>query len=214
MTQKTLIVIIEDDEEIRQTVVNYLRRLGEYQILFAGSSVEAYLYHTNHLGAPDIILLDIGLPGISGCEGVKLLKSRFPETQIIMYTVHDENNEVFQSICNGASGYLLKSTPLQEVHKALRDVFKGGSVMSPIIARKVIENMQPGRKNTSRAESDLTPKEEEIVHSLVEGFSYKKIADNMNISVDTVRSHIKNIYKKLHVHSRGEVVKKSLKGEI
>jgi DNA-binding NarL/FixJ family response regulator len=207
--KKTIIAIIEDDEELRSSLHQYLSSLGEYLITFSGASLESYFYHSSHLAEPDIILLDIGLPGISGCEGVRLLKSRLPETDVIMYTVHDENAEIFQSICNGASGYLLKTEPFAEVHKALQTIKNGGSVMSPSIARKVMEALQIDKKRNTKNNKILTAKEQEIVCSLVEGFSYKMIADHMNISIDTVRTHIKNIYKKLHVHSRAELIKRS-----
>lgn len=207
--EKIILAIIEDDEELREQLVRFLKQKEDFIILFAGSSVESYLYHAFHKVSPDIILLDITLPGISGCEGVKLLKSRFPETEIIMYTIHDEEDIVFESICNGAAGYIVKNTPLTEIAGILRQTAAGGSFMTPSVARKLLERIQQPTQEKTEIHSLLTEKEEEIVHALVDGLSYKSIAAAMNISIDTVRTHVKNIYKKLHIHSRSELLKKT-----
>ena len=156
--------------------------------------------------------MDIGLPGMSGISGIKLIKAKYPEINIIMLTVYHDTHKIFQSLCAGASGYLLKNSPFSEIKKAIKIVNAGGSSMSPQIARKVIEHFQTCEKINH--ESTLTDKEKEIVSCLVDGLSYKMIAAQEHISIETVRSHIKNIYKKLHVHSKAEVIKKSLTGEI
>jgi DNA-binding NarL/FixJ family response regulator len=156
--------------------------------------------------------MDIGLPGMSGISGIKLIKERYPEINIVMLTIHNDTRRIFQSLCAGASGYLLKTTPFKDIMSSLRELYYGGAPMSPQIARKVIDYFRPVGKQKS--ESALTKKEQEIVLNLVDGLSYKMIADQQNISLETVRSHIKNIYSKLHVHCKADVIRKSLQGEI
>jgi DNA-binding NarL/FixJ family response regulator len=148
---------------------------------------------------------------------MRLIKDDHPETDIIMLTVYNDWQKIFDSLRAGASGYLVKNTPLVEIKKAIETVRNGGSVMSPEIARKVMEHFSSpigAQAEKEKPESVLTPKEKEIVIGLVDGLSYKLLADRMNISIDTIRFHIKNIYKKLHVNSKAEVISKSLRGEI
>ncbi|HSD63195.1 MAG TPA: response regulator transcription factor, partial [Ignavibacteriaceae bacterium] len=159
-----------------------------------------------------VALVDIGLPGISGINGIKILRKEYPDINIIMLTVYNDPARIFNSLCAGASGYLLKNTPLEEIKKSIEILDSGGSPMSPEIARKVIDYFNTGKSEGYK--SDLTKKENEIVNALVDGLSYKLIADRMEISIDTVRFHIRNIYRKLHVNSKSEVISKSLKGEI
>ena len=151
------------------------------------------------------------MPGMSGIDGMKLIKREFPDIDIIMLTVYNDADKIFQSLCAGATGYLLKNTPLDEIREGIELLKKGGSPMSPQIARKVVEYFSTDKKALP---SLLSEKENEIVIALVDGLSYKLIADRLNISIETVRFHIKNIYRKLHVHSKAEVISKSLKGEI
>ncbi len=206
------IVIVEDDATIREAIKDYLDSNRDFSCTNVFESVESFLAFLNKDNLPDVILMDIGLPGMSGISGIKLIKEKFPEINIIMLTIYNDNHKIFQSLCAGASGYLLKNSPFSEIKKAIEIVYGGGSTMSPQIARKVIEHFQIGEKIPK--ESILTDKEKEIVSCLVDGLSYKMIASQENISIETVRSHIKNIYKKLHVHSKAEVIKKSLTGEI
>jgi DNA-binding NarL/FixJ family response regulator len=156
--------------------------------------------------------MDIGLPGMSGISGIKLIKEKYPEIDILMLTVHNDPHKIFQSLCAGATGYLLKTTPLTEIKRFIEELSLGGAPMSPQIARRVIEYFQEGKEE--RKPSPLTEKEKEIVLDLVDGLSYKMIADKQSVSIDTVRTHIKHIYNKLHVHSKADVIRKSLQGEI
>jgi DNA-binding NarL/FixJ family response regulator len=206
------IVIVEDDQTIREAIKEFLDNSDNLSCNNAFDSVESLLSYLSEENKPDIILMDIGLPGMSGISGIKLLKEKFPEINTIMLTIYHDTHKIFQSLCAGASGYLLKNAPFSEIKKAIEVVSEGGSTMSPQIARKVIEHFQSGEKINS--ESKLTDKEKEIVSCLVDGLSYKMIATQEKISIETVRSHIKNIYKKLQVHSKAEVIKKSLTGEI
>ncbi|MEN8155451.1 MAG: response regulator transcription factor [Bacteroidota bacterium] len=206
------VAIIEDDDVIREGVSEYLDGLDNMICTMAKPSVEHFLAILNRETAPDVILMDIGLPGMSGISGMKLITAEYPDICIIMFTVYHDSHRIFESLCAGASGYLLKNTSFPEIKQAIEVIHGGGSMMSPQIARKVMEHFHTGRKR--RDPSPLTRKEQEVVMGLVDGLSYKMIADSGCISIETVRTHIKNIYKKLHVHSKAEVIKKSLSGEI
>ena len=204
--------IIEDDKEVREGIQEYLNSLPNIQCIASNESVENFLMEMNEENIPDIILMDIGLPGMSGISGIKIIKEKYPDIDIIMLTVYNDSHKIFQSLCAGASGYLLKNRPFEEIKQAIEMLDAGGAPMTPQIARKVIEYFQP--EKAPKSKSQLTDKEKEIVVGLVDGLSYKMIADRMNISIETVRTHIKNIYAKLHVHCKAEVITKSLRGEI
>jgi len=207
--------IIEDDKDIRTGLQKYLSHQSNLLCDVAAGSVEEFLEKTRDTELPDVILSDIGLPGMSGIDGIRLLKEKDPEVDIIMVTVYNDWQKIFDSLKAGASGYLVKNTPLTEIKKAIETVHNGGSVMSPEIARKVMEFFNPSPSQQEKAgDAVLTPKEKQIVIGLVDGLSYKLLADRMDVSIDTIRFHIKNIYKKLHVNSKTEVISKSLRGEI
>ena len=160
---------------------------------------------------PDIVIMDIGLPDISGIEGVRTLKNNFDHMQILMFTVFDDDDKIFEAIREGASGYLLKKSRPQEIIDAIRDLHQGGSPMSPSVARRVIQFFQAGPP-LKEDDYQLTSREKEILFALVDGLSYKKIADKYYLSVHTIRKHISNIYEKLHVHSKSQAVAKVLHG--
>jgi len=207
------VAIVEDNEKIRNLIQKFLNKDDEIKCPVAVESVEKLFKFLDKGEVPDVILMDIELPGMSGIDGMKLIKNRFPDVEIIILTVYHDSHKIFDSLCAGASGYLLKHTSLPEIKEAINVLLQGGSPMSPQIARKVINyfSQDSPKKETS---TDLTPREQEIVVGLVDGLSYKMIADRLDISIDTVRAHIRNIYKKLHVNSKAEVIAKSLKGEI
>jgi DNA-binding NarL/FixJ family response regulator len=161
---------------------------------------------------PNVLLMDIGLPGMSGIEGVKVVKSRYPTVDVLMHTVYDDDDKIFQSICAGASGYVLKNAESAELIRAIRET-NVGAPMSASIARRLL-NMVRGRegKETAQAEElNLTRRESDILQSLVEGHSYKKTAEKLFISPLTVQSHIKRVYEKLQVHSKSAAVSKALR---
>ncbi|MDF1576523.1 MAG: response regulator transcription factor [Bacteroidales bacterium] len=206
------VAIVEDDEVIREGVREYLDSQENMICTLAKSSVESFLAVLHKENLPDVILMDIGLPGMSGISGMKLINEKYPAVNIIMFTVYIDSHRIFESLCAGASGYLLKNTAFPDMKQAIEIIHAGGSMMSPPIARKVMEHFHSGRKK--QVSSPLTGKEKEIVQGLVDGLSYKMIAGSASISIETVRSHIKNIYKKLHVHCKADVIRKSLSGEI
>ncbi len=158
--------------------------------------------------------MDIEMPGISGIEAVLIGKEKFPDVKILMETIFDENDKIFQSICNGADGYILKSTIPVLMLVAIRAVYEGGSPMTPSIARKVLKMVKHNSDTEKVNYFDLSEREKEVLKFLVQGMSYKMIAETCFISPEKVNGHIKNIYKKLQVHSKSEAVVKAIKGRI
>lgn len=205
------LAIIEDIADIRNGLVEFLSTQNEYASVESYRTMEEILVKLKNGYRPDVILSDIGLPGIDGITGIKLINEIAPEIDIIMLTVFMDGNKIFNALCAGATGYILKGTPMPDIHKAVLEIKSGGSYMSPSIARKVVEHFKSPAQHTEHA---LTDKEREVIQGLLDGLSYKLIADRLSIAVDTVRFRVKSIYKKLHVNSKGEVISKYLKGEL
>ncbi len=204
--------IIEDDRNVREALREYFNSLPTIQCDAAAESAELFQKLVTTSEAPDVILMDIGLPGMSGIDATRLFKKLYPATEIIMLTIYHDAEKIFDSLCAGATGYLLKTAPFSEIRNAIEVACGGGAPMSAQIARKVIEYFRP--QEVPDVDNVLTMKEREVIFGLVDGLSYKMIADRMGISIETVRSHIKSIYVKLRVHSKAEVISKSLKGQI
>lgn len=201
--------LIEDHMDIRGGIQSFLNHQDIMCCPYVYDSVEEFVANSNNDQVPDIILLDINLPGISGDEGIKIIKERHPEIAIMMLTVSEDPEKIFKCLCNGAVGYLLKNTPLASIKEHILHLHQGGSPMSPLVARKVIDYFQ--KKPAVDVTQMLTAKEVEVVESLVEGLSYKMIADKLSMKIDTVRYHIRNIYKKLQVNSKGEAISRYFK---
>ncbi len=203
------VAIVEDNNTLRRSLSNLLNQSGEMECV---ASLENLLNVVSEFrkSLPDIVLMDIGLPNISGIEGVRTVKENFPKVQVLMFTVFEDDEKIFEAIKAGASGYLLKKSSSQEIIEAIRSLYFGGAPMSANIARKVIESFQD---HTFHPKQDfqLTTRETEILHSLIEGMSYKKLAEKYFISISTVRTHIRHIYEKLHVNSKSQAVAKMLK---
>ncbi len=205
------VIIVEDNDAIREGLKLLINGTEGYNCPAAYPDVEKMLKEIQKLN-PDVLLMDIGLPGMSGIEGIKKVKLLLPELTILVLTVYDENDLIFDAICAGACGYLVKKTPPSKLLEAIQDAYEGGSPMSSHIARKVIDFFQQKKQPVPEKSSYmLTPREKEILKGLVEGKSFKSIADALFISIETVRFHFRNIYKKLHVHSQSEAVAKALK---
>ncbi|HEY4063549.1 MAG TPA: response regulator transcription factor [Puia sp.] len=204
------IAIIEDDTVVRNALVVFFLQQKELVCDVAAGSIEEFFRMAEGIPSPDIILTDIGLPGISGIEAIPLIKKKFPTTAVVMLSVYADNDRIFKALCAGAVGYLQKDTPLEEVLHSLRLIQNGGSVMSPAIARKVVEYFAPKRTYNE----PLTAKEQQVITAMVDGLSYKMIADRLGIALETVRQHIKNIYRKLQVNSKAEIITRSMRGEI
>ena len=206
------VVIVEDDAVMREALGMLIQGTPGYRYLRGCGSVEEAL-HLLDRERPDVLLLDIHLPGMLGSEGVPWLHEKCPTTQILMLTVYEDDDNVFESICNGACGYLLKRTPPAKLLEAISEAHRGGSPMSPDIARKVVRLFQKIRP-PEKTEHALTPQEVRILGLLAEGHSYKTAADRLHITVNTLRNYIRSIYDKLQVHSKTEAVRTALKSGI
>ncbi len=202
------VALIEDEKEVRSGLSYILNHTDGFRCLDAFRTCEDAL--AGFTEPPDVLLCDIGLPGMSGIEGVRRLKERFPALPVVMLTVYRDDDKIFDSICAGASGYILKKVPPQKILDAIVEVYEGGAPMSSDIAVKVLNAFRKFAP-PKPTDYDLSKREEEILEELIEGNSYKTIADHLNISVHTVRFHIRSIYEKLHVHSKSEAVAKALK---
>ena len=202
------IAIVEDNNTLRSSLESLFNLADGMRCV---ASLNNLLNVVSQIGSalPDIILMDIGLPNISGIEGVRTVKTHFPTIQVLMFTVFDDDEKIFDAIHAGASGYLLKKTPPAEIVDAIRDLYHGGAPMTSSIARKVIQSFQSA-PSTVVQDYQLTVRENEILYSLVDGLSYKKIADKYCVSISTIRTHICNIYHKLHVNSKAEAVARVL----
>jgi DNA-binding NarL/FixJ family response regulator len=202
------IAIVEDNNTLRSSLESLFNRTEGMRCV---ASLNNLLNVISEVGAagPEIILMDIGLPNISGIEGVRTVKTHFPAILVLMFTVFDDDEKIFDAIRAGASGYLLKKTPPAEIIQAVRDLYHGGAPMTSSIARRVIQSFQAA-PNTIVEDYRLTVRENEILYSLVDGLSYKKIADKYCVSISTIRTHICNIYNKLHVNSKAEAVARVL----
>ncbi len=204
------VAIVEDNTALRNSLCNLFNKTEGMKCV---ASLNNLLNVVSEMGkaSPDIILMDIGLPHISGIEGVRTVKMNFPKIQVMMFTVFEEDDKIFDAIKAGASGYLLKKTPPEEIVEAIKELYHGGAPMSSSIARKVIQSFQFKSQENTLGDYPLTVRENEILYSLVDGLSYKKIAEKYCVSISTIRTHICNIYHKLHVNSKTEAVAKVLK---
>lgn len=203
--------IIEDDKVIGHSLQSFLNQQEHIEVIHYFNSieeVESAFRRNKSIDAPDIILLDIVLPGMSGISGIKLLKKNWQTTDIIMFSVMDDGENIFQSLCEGAVGYITKDLKMADVLQAIEDVASGKGIMSPSIARKVAESFHVKKK----IEVGLSPREKEIVQGIIEGLSYKLLALKLGISIDTVRKHIKSIYKKLQINSKAQLMSKFYTG--
>lgn len=206
----TRIAIFDDNKNIRDSITLLLKTVPGVEIAGSFSHVLDCVEDVKN-SRPDIILMDIEMPGMSGIEAVRLIRQSFPEIQILMQTVFEDDERVFASICAGASGYILKNHLDSLLADAISSLQYGGAPMSPSIARKVLEKLQQMPIQTTPAvDYRLSPREKEVLACIVEGLSYKMVADRLNIGYETVRSHIKKIYEKLHVASLTEAVAKAI----
>jgi DNA-binding NarL/FixJ family response regulator len=206
----TRIVIFEDNDRLRESLAVLLQHSEDYTVVGhfnnCNQATEIVLMHQ-----PDVVLMDIDMPGKTGIEGVSLVKEARPETAVIMYTVFEDNEKLFQCLCAGANGYLLKKTSPQKLFDAIHEVIEGGAPMSPQIARKVLGSFHT---KSSKISYDLSPRETEVLQHLIKGYGTKQIASELFISFDTVRSHLKSIYQKLHVNCGKEAIVKALRERI
>jgi len=206
------VAIVEDRREIRDGLAMLISGTEGFECTGTYRSMEDALARISG-SLPDVALCDIGLPGMSGIEGIRILKERHPDLQLLMLTVYDDDERIFDALCAGASGYLLKKTPPVRLLESLKDAVSGGSPMSPEVARRVIVLFRDIRP-PERADYELTPHELRLLKLLVEGHNYKTAASELNVSVNTISFHMKRIYEKLQVHSKSEAVAKALRDRL
>ena len=202
------IAIVEDIDEVRQALHDFIVLTPEFYVAGIFKTAEGAVLEIPFL-KPDIVIMDINLPGISGIECIRQLKHKVPRTQFMMFTVYEDDENVFEALKAGASGYLLKNTGMTQITEALKDLHNGGSPMSVNIARKLV-SVYHKPQNGNASQDLLSGRENEILQLLSKGLLYKEIADKLSISVNTVRQHIHNIYEKLHVQNRTEAINKFL----
>ena len=207
---KTRVALCEDNEDFRESLKQFIEDTPGYSVIASLSSAQDII-HAIGENTPEVILMDIDMPGMTGIEATSLVKSNFPNVQVIILTVYEDDDKIFKAILAGATGYLLKKTPPVRILESIHEIREGGASMSASIVKKVLSffNNQPSSVQSN--EYTLSQRELDILKCLVNGDSYKMIADNCDISIGTVRSHINNIYKKLHINSKSEAVAKAIK---
>ena len=198
------IIIFEDNDKLRESLAYLIKTQPEYELIgdFNNCNDAANIAR---IFEPDVVLMDIGMPGQSGINGVRFIKEARPQTAVIMYTVFEDDDKLFKCLCAGANGYLLKQTAPQKLFDGIQEVIAGGAPMSPVIAKKVLNSFQQSRSN----KYFLTPREIDVLNLLIKGYSAKMIANDLIISFDTARTHLKNIYLKLQVNSGKEAIVKA-----
>jgi DNA-binding NarL/FixJ family response regulator len=206
------VAIIEDRREIRDGLAMLINGTQGFKCTGSYRSMEDALPRIG-TDLPDVALCDIGLPGMSGIEGMRILKDKFPALLLLMLTIYDDDERIFDALCAGACGYLLKKTPPAKLLEGLREAVDGGSPMSPEVARRVIALFRDIRP-PERADYELTPHETRLLKLLVEGHNYKTAALELNVSINTISFHMRHIYEKLQVHSKSEAVAKALRDRL
>ncbi|MEO5563027.1 MAG: response regulator transcription factor [Chitinophagaceae bacterium] len=206
------ILLYDDNEALRASMEALLTENPEFDLLAAMPNAETVITDLQEM-KPDVVLMDIDMPIVNGVEAVRSIRKINQQLPVIMLTIFDDNENIFNAVCAGASGYILKRYATEEICDAIRNVMTGGAPMTGSVAKKVLQ-MVPQSKSTEQEKSNLTDREAEILQFLVNGYSYKMIAAELKISLDTVRFHIKKIYDKLHVHSATEAVSKAIKNKL
>ena len=207
------VAIFEDNKSLLESLKQLIN--GADGMTCTGAFADANkLVHNIQLANPDVVMMDINMPGISGIEAVKVIKEKFPNVYILMQTVFDDNDKIFAAICAGASGYMLKKTTPQKMLEAIKETYQGGAPMTPSVAVKVLQMFRVQTGVEKNEFIDLSEREKEILSLLVKGKSYKAVASACFISIDTVSTHVRHIYEKLHVHSKSEAVAKAIRERI
>ena len=208
----TTIGLIDDNDVLRKSMQLLLQNSGDFEVVFSLKDARDVLQKTEAF-MPHLLLMDIDMPGINGIEAVKMLRRDFPAVDIVMFTVFEDDDKIFKSVMAGASGYLLKKTPPAKLLEALNEFVQGGAPMTGSIATRVLQMFRKQSQQTA-ATFNLSPRELDILTGLTDGKSYRSIAAERFLSTETVRSHVKNIYEKMHVHSKAEAVAKAFREKL
>jgi len=211
-TQVIKAAVIEDIREIRDGLTTLINFTEGFKCTGSYRSVEEALARLNE-DVPDVLLSDIGLPGMSGIQGIRIIKERYPEMQILMLTVYDDDDRIFDALCAGASGYLLKRTPPAKLLESIREAMSGGAPVSPEVASRVIKFFREFH-TPERADYDLTPHETRLLKLLTEGYNYATAAEKLGVSYNTIKFHVRHIFEKLQVHTKSEAVLKAMRDRL
>jgi DNA-binding NarL/FixJ family response regulator len=207
------VILFEDNPSLRDGLFQLINGTHGFTCVGALPNCDDLIHQIEKL-KPDVVLMDIEMPGMNGIEAVRIIKEKHPQIKVLMETIFDDDEKIFKSICAGAEGYILKHTEPDEIISAIREIQEGGSPMTPSIANRVLKMVRDKNPNASENAFNLTHREKEILSCLVKGMSYKMVANHCAISTDTVNAHIRNIYKKLQVNSKSEAVVKAIRGKI
>jgi DNA-binding NarL/FixJ family response regulator len=210
--EKTRVLVFEDNDALRDLLYFMLNATQHFVCVNAYPDTRQLIQRVES-NKPSLIVMDIELPGVNGIEATRQIKEQHPDIHILILTVFDDADKIFHSLCAGGSGYLLKDSQPEDIIQALLDVEKGGSPLSPSVARRVVHFFQ-NNAGINIQTYKLTPKEKEVLQHMVDGKSYKMMGDSLNVSLETIKTHVKNIYKKLHVNSSAEAVVKAIRGGI
>lgn len=205
------LALVEDDPEVRWLLSNYLSQQPGLNVVLVCESAEKFLAELPDALPPAVVLLDLGLPGMSGLEALPLIKQRLPQADVIVQTVFEDPDRIYLALSRGASGYLLKNTPLAQMLLAIREVAGGGSSLSPLVARRVLAHFKP---SAGSPQASLSPREQQVFEALVDGLADKEIAQRLELGVETVHSYVKNVYHKLHVSGRIELLSRAARGQL
>lgn len=207
------VAVFEDNKMLRESLEQLINHAED--MVCTGAFPDAnHLIRNMQMSNPDVVMMDIHMPGLSGIEAVQQIKEKFPQVFIMMQTVFEDNDKIFAAICAGASGYMLKKTAPQKMIESIRDTWLGGSPMTPSVAAKVLQMFRTQNNEGENEFFNLSAREKEILALLVKGKSYKAVASVCFISIDTVSTHVRHIYEKLHVHSKSEAVAKAINQKI
>lgn len=213
MTNNISVCLFDDNTQLRDSISYLLEEAEGFACVGAFKDCSNILREITKCN-PDVVLMDIDMPGINGIEAVQMIKEKFPELKILMLTVFEDDDKIFNSLCAGASGYILKSVSPSRILDAIKEIHDGGVPMTPTVAVRVLRMFRTQSEETQPESFLLSDREKEILGLLVKGMSYKMIASQCFISVETVNNHLRNIYRKMNVHSKGEAITKAIRGKI
>lgn len=209
------VAIVEDNQDLRNRMKDLMVKSEKLDCVLAVESIERFMKCQGSLGEVNIVLLDIGLPGVSGIKALPSIKALYPKAAIVILTVYKDPDKIFNALCMGASGYLLKNINFEQLEIHLVSLFEeGGAPLSPQVARRVLDYFHSSKLSFGKPKTKLTTKEFQVVRFLVDGLTYQQIAEQLGVTIDGIRFHIKNIYKKLQVKSKAQVIKKFINGDI